>query len=142
MSDPMAIQHGGSHYKGMKIEPFQMSLANQYDGAIHSIVKYVSRHGAKGGAEDLLKAHHITAIRLKYLSIYGTVPSRRAISMGRYIADNRIDGPEATVLMLTDEWSFDVHPLDRNVYYHDSIRQTLVQIAGLRYPDFDLKRFK
>lgn len=140
MTDPMAIQHGGTHYKGMKIEPFQMSLANHYDGAIHSIVKYVSRHGAKGGAEDLLKAHHIAAIRMKYVPIYGRAVSQRQIKMSHYIRVNKIDGPEATVLMLADEWAVVTFPVEQEAL-GNQVRQTIVQLAGIRYPDFDLQRF-
>lgn len=138
MTDPMAIQHGGSHYKGMKIEPFEMSLANQYDGAIHSIVKYVSRHAAKNGAEDLAKAHHITAIRLNQMKSYGTRPSRREITVGRYVSANGIDGPEASVLSWADDWSNEVHTSAMNTYFAENIQRAIIQLIAIRYPDFDL----
>lgn len=141
MTDPMAIQHGGNHYKGMKIEPFEMSLANLYDGAIHSIVKYVSRHAVKNGAEDLAKAHHITDIRRVQIARYGTIPSRQTIPMGRYIAENKIDGPEATALSLVHEWSSEVHG-QMDASYPEMIRRTLAQLISIRYPDFDLATLK
>ncbi len=142
MTNPMAIQHGGSHYKGMKIEPFEMSLANQYDGAIHSIVKYVSRHAAKNGAEDLAKAHHITAIRLAQMKVYGTRPSNRRITVGQYVRENQIDGPEATVLMWADDWSAERHTTAMNEHFTLKLQQAIIQLIAIRYPDFDLQTLK
>jgi len=56
MSDAMAEQIGGDHYKNMKIQPLEYSMANGLNACEHSVVKYVSRHRAKGGKQDLLKA--------------------------------------------------------------------------------------
>lgn len=131
--DPMTIQHGGTHYKGMAIEPFEMSLANRYDGAIHSVVKYVSRHAAKNGAEDLWKAHHIIDIRRVQMVRWGTIPSALQISMTDYIRRNKIDGPEAAVLLLTDDWSScKSHMTDADTA--TAIRQQLERLIKLRYP--------
>jgi hypothetical protein len=49
-------QVGGSHYTKMTIQPREYILANQmgYDEA--NVVKYVSRHQDKGGAQDIKKA--------------------------------------------------------------------------------------
>lgn len=49
-------QVGGTHYKDMKIQPFQYSMANGLDPMQHTIVKYVSRFRAKNGIQDLEKA--------------------------------------------------------------------------------------
>lgn len=56
MTNSMDKQIGGSHYKDMAIQPLEYSMSNGLNACEHSIIKYVSRHGAKGGREDLEKA--------------------------------------------------------------------------------------
>ncbi|CAB4131999.1 SaV-like [uncultured Caudovirales phage] len=51
-------QCGGTHYKDMKIQPFEYIHANKIPFAEGSVIKYVSRWRAKGGIEDLKKARH------------------------------------------------------------------------------------
>ncbi len=58
MNDALATQVGGSHYKGMKIQPMEFSMANGLDACQHTIIKYVARFRSKGGVEDLEKAKH------------------------------------------------------------------------------------
>ena len=65
------IQHGGSHYKDMKIEPAEYIMANKIPWAEGSAIKYVSRHKAKGGVEDLKKAVHFLQMILE--EEYGTI---------------------------------------------------------------------
>lgn len=54
----MDIQIGGNHYKKMKIQPMEYSMANNLDAMQHTIIKYVSRFRDKNGIEDLEKAKH------------------------------------------------------------------------------------
>lgn len=51
-------QVGGSHYKGMAIQPMEYSMANGLDACQHTIIKYVTRFRSKGGLQDLMKARH------------------------------------------------------------------------------------
>lgn len=51
-------QVGGSHYKTLKIQPFEYSLANGLDACQHTAVKYVTRWKEKGGIKDIDKAIH------------------------------------------------------------------------------------
>lgn len=51
-------QIGGSHYKGMKIQPIEYIQANDLSYCEANVVKYVSRWKSKNGVEDLLKAKH------------------------------------------------------------------------------------
>lgn len=51
-------QVGGDHYKGMKIQPMEFSMANNLDACQHTIIKYVTRFRSKNGKQDLLKAKH------------------------------------------------------------------------------------
>jgi hypothetical protein len=60
--NPLSTQVGGSHYKDMQIQPADANGIGFLEG---SIIKYVSRHKAKGGADDLRKAIHCAKILLK-----------------------------------------------------------------------------
>lgn len=55
-NDPMSEQIGGDHYRNMKIQPLEYSMANGLNACEHSIIKYVSRHRSKSGRQDLEKA--------------------------------------------------------------------------------------
>jgi hypothetical protein len=102
----MDVQHGGNHYKTMKIQPFEMSLANDYDGAVHSILKYVHRHADKGGAEDLDKAAHIALIRATQIDKHGVrIIARSAIPMNKYIEENGIPFLEGETLRALHSWA-------------------------------------
>lgn len=52
-------QIGGDHYKTFAIQPLEFFYVNQIPAVEASICKYVLRHGAKNGAEDLRKARHL-----------------------------------------------------------------------------------
>ena len=49
-------QVGGAHYEKMKIQPVEYIHANGLDFFEGNIVKYVTRHRSKNGAEDIKKA--------------------------------------------------------------------------------------
>lgn len=134
MSDPMTIQHGGNHYKGFAIEPFEITMANRYDGAIHSIVKYVARHGAKNGAEDLWKAHHIADIRRVQIVRWGTEKGQELITMDRFVDENHIDPVDAEILRATHEWHLDPYIVNGEDYC-TLIRRLLEQRIATQYPN-------
>lgn len=52
------LQEGGSHYKDMKIQPFEFIHANNIPFAEGCAIKYLCRWRKKGGVEDLKKAIH------------------------------------------------------------------------------------
>lgn len=60
------IQHGGSHYKDKKIQPIEYITANDLDFCQGNIVKYVTRHKDKNGAEDVRKIIHYAQFILKF----------------------------------------------------------------------------
>lgn len=68
VSEPTALetQHGGDHYKNLKIQPFEYSLANGLGPCEHSVLKYISRWRDKNGLEDLRKAKHILDILIEW----------------------------------------------------------------------------
>lgn len=63
--DVLAVQYGGNHYKGMKIQPVEYAKANDLDCLQFSVVKYITRHRLKAGAEDLKKCIHFAQMALK-----------------------------------------------------------------------------
>lgn len=59
-------QVGGSHYKSMPIQPWEAMQAwmtpDEFKGFLKgNAIKYLARCNAKGGLEDVKKAHHYTA---------------------------------------------------------------------------------
>ena len=52
------IQHGGTHYKGKAIEPWDYIAANGIGFFEGNAIKYLSRWRDKGGIDDLKKARH------------------------------------------------------------------------------------
>lgn len=61
----LAVQHGGNHYKSLGIQPVEYSKANDLDCLQFSVVKYITRHKTKNGAEDLKKCMHFVQMALK-----------------------------------------------------------------------------
>ena len=59
-------QEGGNHYKGMAIQPMEFALKNGLDYAQANVVKYVCRHAAKNGKQDLLKAIHNIELMIEH----------------------------------------------------------------------------
>jgi len=58
MSKALDTQIGGGHYKAMKIQPIEYTLANNLGFCEGNVIKYISRYKAKNGVEDLQKAKH------------------------------------------------------------------------------------
>lgn len=67
--DPLKTQVGGTHYKGLKIQPLEFAIANKLDFCQHNIVKYtVRRKGDKvKRIEDLNKAKHLIDVYIQAL---------------------------------------------------------------------------
>ena len=57
-TNPLDMQVGGNHYKGMKIQPVQFIHANNIGYLEGNIIKYVCRWRGKNGMADLEKAKH------------------------------------------------------------------------------------
>jgi hypothetical protein len=58
MNKPLDVQVGGTHYKGMKIQPIEFVAANNLSYMDGCVVKYISRHRNKNGREDIEKIKH------------------------------------------------------------------------------------
>ena len=59
------VQVGGNHYKDFKIMPIEYISKNNLDFLEGNIVKYVSRHRNKNGAEDIKKIIHYAELILE-----------------------------------------------------------------------------
>ena len=52
------VQVAGAHYKDLPIQPVEYCQRNQLNYCEANVVKYVTRHKAKAGKQDLEKARH------------------------------------------------------------------------------------
>jgi hypothetical protein len=66
------VQVGGSHYKGLAIQPAEYCQRNRLPYCESSVVRYVTRHREKNGAEDIRKAIHCLQLLLELE--YGEAP--------------------------------------------------------------------
>ncbi len=62
---PLDEQVSGSHYREMAIQPVEYITQNRLGFLEGAIIKYVSRHRAKNGAEDIEKAIHCARLLLE-----------------------------------------------------------------------------
>jgi hypothetical protein len=58
-------QVGGDHYKQMKIQPVEFICENNIPYCEANVIKYISRHKSKNGAQDVRKAIHYCELILK-----------------------------------------------------------------------------
>ena len=63
--NPLNTQISGNHYKDLKIQPIEYIHANNIGYMEGNVVKYISRHKAKNGADDVRKALHYCQLLLK-----------------------------------------------------------------------------
>lgn len=61
----LAKQEAGSYYSAMKIQPVEFIHANGIGFIEGCVIKYVSRHREKNGAEDIRKAMHFLELLLE-----------------------------------------------------------------------------
>ena len=59
-------QEGGDHYRKLKIQPMQYSMANGLDPMQHTAIKYITRFRDKGGIADLHKAIHTLELLIEH----------------------------------------------------------------------------
>lgn len=52
------LQVGGNHYEGMSIQPSEFIYKNDLSWLEGNAIKYICRHHAKGGEQDIDKAIH------------------------------------------------------------------------------------
>lgn len=70
--DALMKQVGGNHYASMAIQPVEFIVANNLTFLEGNVVKYISRHHAKNGADDVRKAIHYCELILR--TVYHETP--------------------------------------------------------------------
>jgi hypothetical protein len=58
-------QIGGDYYKTLAIQPVEYCYRNNIPAIESAVIKYVTRHRAKGGAKDIKKAIHLLTVLLE-----------------------------------------------------------------------------
>jgi hypothetical protein len=76
----LTLQIGGSHYKGLLIQPVEYIMKNGIPFMEGNVIKYVSRWRDKGGVEDLKKARHYLDMLIEFES---QTPEQKALSFER-----------------------------------------------------------
>lgn len=59
-------QVGGTHYRDMKIQPSEFIYTNGLNWLQGNAIKYICRHAAKDGLDDLLKAKHYIDLLIEW----------------------------------------------------------------------------
>lgn len=95
-------QVGGSHYQGMGMQPIEFAIANGWDAAAFSILKYLSRHAAKNGLQDVQKAGHFIELREQFIE--HVIRPGIHVPMADYIARNGLSGETAAALFYLSNW--------------------------------------
>lgn len=123
------VQVGGNHYSKLAIQPMEFAMTQMYDFAAASILKYVTRHRSKNGAEDIRKALHIMELRAEIARkhqlqplldsvvavrkvsglewvVYGSTErvEAGARDIETYIFCNEIAGRDADAIRFLDTW--------------------------------------
>lgn len=114
----LEIQHGGSHYKKLAIQPVEFIVANDWDYFAGNTLKYLTRWRDKGGTVDLRKARHYIDLRFElhvpvmrssawrtFERIFSLRKSKlQPISMEEYVSKNLIPSEEHHLFYHLDEW--------------------------------------
>jgi hypothetical protein len=59
-------QVGGGHYKDYAIQPLEFVVKNKLEFCEANAIKYICRHAAKGGVQDVDKAIHYLELLKEY----------------------------------------------------------------------------
>lgn len=94
--DALNIQVGGTHYRGMKIQPVEFAMANRWDFCASCVLKYLLRHGDKNGRQDLEKALHFVELRE---GLHSGWKAAEVIDIQDFIIANAVPKAESTALL-------------------------------------------
>jgi Protein of unknwon function (DUF3310) len=90
----LSTQIGGDHYKKLKIQPMEYSMANNLDACQHTAIKYITRFRDKGGIADLEKAKHVIDMLIEFeqKKAIAPAPARYGVDEGGVDNSWREDG--------------------------------------------------
>ncbi len=132
----MDEQVGGTHYKDGGVQPFELSHANDHDGAIHAIQKYLTRFRLKAGAVDLRKAQHICAIRVAQIEKWGVLePRTRGINIEDYIESWGMTATQSAIVRMVESWHM-VTDMDHEKTCQ-IIQKRIGELIAEEYPEED-----
>lgn len=87
---PSKQQIGGDHYTRLPYQPMKFAMENGWDPCAYMILKYISRHTHKNGAQDLQKAVHMVDMRRSLQDSHSCWISQwQRVPMDVYIDANR-----------------------------------------------------
>lgn len=84
-------QVGGNHYKDLKIQPVEYILENGLGFLEGNVVKYITRHKAKNGIEDVKKAKHYCEMLIEQYEKEQLLKLGEAIELENAIPQQVID---------------------------------------------------
>lgn len=67
LDNPLDYQVGGDHYRRLTMQPIEFSAINGLNCFDFSILRYVTRHRTKTGAQDIQKAIQYVDLRVALL---------------------------------------------------------------------------
>lgn len=106
-------QHGGAHYRELKIQPVVFIMKCQMGFCEGNVIKYVTRWRDKGGAGDLRKARHYLQFLMQaswYQRLFNRIRGAlrlpdETMTGSRYIEENHISGAAAGVIRHIWYWN-------------------------------------
>ena len=118
-ADALTIQHDGTHYVKLAIQPVDFAQKNRWDFCLGSALKYLTRWRDKAGAVDLEKAKHFIQLRetVDERTVTCLVQPIAAITMEFYIEVNRITDMDATALLALDIYANKPTDTNREVFF-------------------------
>ena len=93
MTAASETQVGGDHYKTMAIQPVEFCQKNKLPFCESAVIKYVCRHGEKGGAEDINKAIHFLRLLLELDYSAEAHPSTSTMNLYQFAASKTATYP-------------------------------------------------
>lgn len=97
MEKVLDIQIGGSHYKNMPFQPVELFAKTRCTAFQANIWKYISRHRAKNGRQDVEKCIHYAKLA-KELKCYGQLGRKKILTVHRFCCVNRLSENESAVV--------------------------------------------
>lgn len=117
------IQVGGSHYKGLVIQPIELITAMKCSFIQGCIIKYISRYKHKNGVQDIRKCIHYAQLALQLKDRKNCKDKELSYNVNRFILKNKM-----TILQ---------RRIITQALYNDYIKciQYCKELLRIEYPD-------
>lgn len=83
-------QVGGSHYKDMAFQPIELIAALRCSFIQGCIIKYISRHKNKNGAQDIKKCIHYAQLAIELDDKRRCNDKALSMNINKYILENKL----------------------------------------------------